>query len=206
MLPNRVLPTGVALVSPTLWVTWLHQENRPRRFSLTNHRTPSFGSSWNVPAKPSVLNESVHGKDAEGGEERCRSRSSHASGDPEGAVTGARIQYPSAVKKKQGDVATTCHGTQRAGRSRSCSVEATMSNRLALQHHPSSQVPGKNHPGNTPFGYCLVSLWSATLLRETGVTLRQAVSTLGRMSNVFEASFQAVLSVQKRQDDLVTPP
>ena len=26
---------------------------------------------------------------------------------------------------------------------------------------------GKNHPGITPFGYCLVPLWSATLLRET---------------------------------------
>src|SRR4249920_2822646 len=56
---------------------------------------------------------------------------------------------------------------------------------------------GKNHPGITPFGYCLVPLWSATLLRETGVTLRHAVSTLGRMSNVFEASFRAVLVLKR---------
>ncbi len=40
--------------------------------------------------------------------------------------------------------------------------------------------PGKYHPGITPFGYCLVPLLSATLLRETGVTLRQAVNTLRR--------------------------
>ena len=40
--------------------------------------------------------------------------------------------------------------------------------------------PGKNHPGITPFGYCLVPLLSATLLRETGVTLHQAVNMLRR--------------------------
>ena len=33
-------------------------------------------------------------------------------------------------------------------------------------------ILGKNHPGITPFGYCLVPLRSATLLRETSVTLR----------------------------------
>ncbi len=37
---------------------------------------------------------------------------------------------------------------------------------------------GKNHPGITPFGYCLLSWWSATLLRETSVTLRQAARDL----------------------------
>ena len=45
---------------------------------------------------------------------------------------------------------------------------------------PACRFPGKNHPGITPFGYCLVPLLSATLLRETGVTLCQAVSTLRR--------------------------
>ena len=40
---------------------------------------------------------------------------------------------------------------------------------------------GKNHPGITPFGYCLVPLWSATLLRDISVRdisviLRLAVS------------------------------
>src|SRR5207247_6503570 len=59
VLPNRVLPTAVALVSRTLWVTWLHKENRSRRFSLKNDRTPSFGSSWNVHANFPLVHVSI---------------------------------------------------------------------------------------------------------------------------------------------------
>ena len=49
--------------------------------------------------------------------------------------------------------------------------------------------PGKNHPGITPFGYCLVLLWSATLFRDTSVTHRPAMSTMGRMFNVFDRTY-----------------
>ena len=37
---------------------------------------------------------------------------------------------------------------------------------------------GKNHPGMTPFGYCLVTLLSATLLRETMEQYARVVSGL----------------------------
>lgn len=49
--------------------------------------------------------------------------------------------------------------------------------------------PGKNHPGITPFGYCLVPLWSATLFRDTSVTHRPAVHTLGKMCSVFDRTY-----------------
>jgi hypothetical protein len=52
-----------------------------------------------------------------------------------------------------------------------------------------SHCLGKSHPGITPFGYCLVPLWSATLLRNTSVTLCPAVPTLGRRSNVSDETY-----------------
>jgi hypothetical protein len=52
--------------------------------------------------------------------------------------------------------------------------------------HP---LPGQKSPRNYSFWVLSCPLWSATLLRDTNVTLRPAVCTLGRRSNVFDETY-----------------